>query len=57
MRAYDEGIGFKKALLSDPKVKRLLSPKEMDIALDPSNYLGAAVTIVDDVVSKLKGSR
>ncbi|MBI5001130.1 MAG: adenylosuccinate lyase [Euryarchaeota archaeon] len=54
MKAYDTGIGFRKALLGEPKVRKLMTQKEIEIALDPANYLGSAVKIVDEVIAKLK---
>ncbi|MEK6851241.1 MAG: adenylosuccinate lyase, partial [Candidatus Thermoplasmatota archaeon] len=51
-RARDKDVHLRDALVADPKVVKLLTKKEIDAALDPDNYLGASVEIVDRVVKK-----
>ncbi|MFC2087704.1 adenylosuccinate lyase family protein [Bacteroidota bacterium] len=53
-QANDEGITLREALLSDEDVKSILSEKEIDALIDPSNYTGSAGEMVDAVLSKLK---
>jgi adenylosuccinate lyase len=54
MLAVDKGVPYREALLRDPKIKKLLPPKELDKVLDPLNYIGSAVEIVDRAL-KFKG--
>ncbi|MDH5438475.1 MAG: hypothetical protein OEX76_06195, partial [Candidatus Bathyarchaeota archaeon] len=48
---------FKEALLKNDAVRRTLSEKEVDDALNPRNYLGTAIEQVDHVVQKTKRER
>ena len=48
---------FKEALLKNDAVRRTLSEKEVDDALNPRNYLGTAIEQVDHVVQKTKKER
>jgi adenylosuccinate lyase len=48
---------FKEALLKNNLVRKMLSQKEIDAALDPRNYLGTAIEQVDLVVQKTKRER
>jgi adenylosuccinate lyase len=51
-RAREKDADLREALLADPKIAKTLTRKEIDAALDPDNYLGSAVEIVDGVVKK-----
>jgi len=57
MKSEVEKQPFKETLLKNDAVKRLLSEKEVDRALDPQNYLGTAIKQVDLVVQKTKQER
>jgi len=48
---------FKEILVEDSTVKKMLSEREIDEALDPRNYLGTAVKQVALVVKKTKRER
>jgi adenylosuccinate lyase len=51
-RAREKDADLRDALLAEGKISKTLSRKEIDAALDPDNYLGSAVEIVDGVVKK-----
>jgi len=40
MKAYEEGLEFKEALVRDSRIRRYLSEEEIEEALDPRKYLG-----------------
>lgn len=46
-RASEEGVGFREALLKDPRVARYLSPREVEELLRPERYLGACDDLID----------
>jgi adenylosuccinate lyase len=48
---------FKKALLEDETVRKMLSEKEINKALNPRNYLGTAVRQIELVIRKTKRER
>jgi adenylosuccinate lyase len=50
MKAQEEGIPFRKALMADPQVTPHLSAAEIERLLDPTAYIGLAPQIVDGVV-------
>ncbi len=50
-RASMTGKGFKESLTTDAEIKKLLTPDELAAALDPAQYLGHAVEIVDRAVA------
>ena len=51
-RAMDEGSTLRAALLADHEVSALLSEAEIDVLLDPANYLGSAPAMVDAVLAR-----
>src|SRR3989475_2585400 len=51
-RARTKAAPLGEALVADAKVSKTLTKKEIDAALDPDNYLGASVAIVDGIVKK-----
>jgi len=48
---------FKKVLLRDEIVKKMLSEREVDEALEPRNYLGTAVEQVEVAIEGTKKER
>ena len=52
-----EKLPFREVLLKNDLVKRILSKKEIDEALDPRNYLGTAVEQVELAIKKTKQER
>jgi adenylosuccinate lyase len=52
-----EKVPFKKVLLEDDVVRKKLSEKEIDEALNPRNYLGTALKQVELMVEKTKQER
>jgi 3-carboxy-cis,cis-muconate cycloisomerase len=46
-RALDEGKPLREVLLEDAEIREVLSPEEIDTALDPAGYLGSAGAFVD----------
>ncbi|TLZ49220.1 MAG: adenylosuccinate lyase [Methanobacteriota archaeon] len=51
-RARKEDAPLRDALVADAKIAKALTKKEIDAALDPDNYLGASVEIVDRILKK-----
>jgi 3-carboxy-cis,cis-muconate cycloisomerase len=47
LRATDNGRPFRDELLADPALREVLSPEDVDAALDPACYLGSAGVFVD----------
>lgn len=46
-RALDRGSSLREELLAEPVLRELLSPGEIDAALDPAHYLGSSGAFVD----------
>lgn len=53
MKAINQGKTLKEVFLDANKKINLLTPKEVDKALDPKNYLGASEEIIEQVIKKL----
>ena len=51
MKAFENDIYLKDALLADPRTKELLTAEEIDKALDPANYLGLCEEVALKVAS------
>ena len=56
-RAVSSGIDFRSALLADKDVVALLRPEEVDAALDPGRYLGAASELIDRALAAHRDRR
>jgi adenylosuccinate lyase len=54
LRAVERNKTLKEVFLEENKKLRLLIPREVDEALNPKNYLGTSVQIVERVVKKLE---
>ena len=54
LRAVERDKTLKEVFLEENKKLKLLTPKEVDEALNPKNYLGVSVQIVERVVKKLE---
>jgi len=54
MLSVEKGVPYKEALLRNPKIKKLLSPRELAKVLDPMSYIGSAEEIVERAL-KFKG--
>ena len=52
IKSRSEGTGFKKVLMEDETVRRFLTEREIDSALDPRRYLGTAVEQVEKAILK-----
>jgi adenylosuccinate lyase len=52
IKSEDEETPFRDMLLKDETIRRLLSKKEIETALDPENYLGTSVKQVKMAISK-----
>lgn len=52
IKSLAEKISFREALLKSNDVRRLLTDREMDEALDPSNYLGTAIVQIELAIKK-----
>lgn len=51
MKAHEEKVPFKEALLADSRVANHLSPEAIEHLLDPAAYIGLAPTLVERVVN------
>ena len=54
LRAVEENKTLKEVFLEENEKSNLLTPKEVDDALNPNNYLGASEKIVERVIKKLE---
>lgn len=50
--AREKGVHLREILVADKAVTKALSSKETEAALDPENYIGASVEIVEGVAKK-----
>lgn len=57
IKSEGEGQPFKETLLKNPTVRKMLSEKEIDVALNPRNYLGTAIKQVELVIQRTKQER
>jgi len=57
IKSENKGQPFKETLLKNDTVRKMLSEKEIDFALDPRNYLGTAIKQVESIVQKTKQER
>jgi 3-carboxy-cis,cis-muconate cycloisomerase len=46
-RTLDGGKSLREELLAEPALREVLSPEEIDAALDPTRYLGSAEAFID----------
>ncbi|MDG6219933.1 MAG: adenylosuccinate lyase [Candidatus Thermoplasmatota archaeon] len=54
MKAANDGLHLREALLKDPIASQKLTSMEIAEALDPKTYTGQAGNIVDDIVSRVR---
>ena len=57
IKSHNEKRSFKEILSEDNTVKELLSQKEIDKVINPSNYLGTAIKQIEQVIEKTKQER
>ncbi len=57
LEALDKGKDFHEALLRDSSVRRLLSPNEINKALDSKNYLGKTELLITKALKKTEHER
>ena len=57
IKSRSEGTEFRKVLMEDETVRRFLTEKEIDSALDPRRYLGTAVEQVEKAILKTMEER
>jgi 3-carboxy-cis,cis-muconate cycloisomerase len=50
-RAADGGKPFRDELLAEPHLRERFSAEEIDVALDPTCYLGSAGTFIDRAIA------
>lgn len=55
MKSWETRTPLKKVMMEDSMIRDLVSEDELDIWLDPGNYLGTAIEQVDQVVEELRG--
>ena len=53
-RSVKEGLEFKNALLSDERIRKFLTAKEIEECLNPKNYLGSTSMLIDRTVEYVK---
>ncbi|WP_194439025.1 class-II fumarase/aspartase family protein [Vibrio fluminensis] len=51
-RAWDEGITLRDALIKDDRIRQHLNVNEIDELIEPANYIGSAVFMIDSVMKK-----
>lgn len=51
-RAREKDVHLRDALTADARIGKVLTKKEIDASLDPDNYLGSAVEIIDRVIKR-----
>src|SRR5271157_913141 len=52
MRAFEQNMTFKQALMEDKEISAKLTPSEIDEITDPEKYIGTAVEQVEEVLRK-----
>jgi len=52
MRAFEQNMPFKQALMEDKEISAKLTPSEIDEITDPEKYIGTAVEQVEEVLRK-----
>ncbi|MCX8171407.1 MAG: lyase family protein, partial [Candidatus Bathyarchaeota archaeon] len=52
IKSASENIRFREALINNEVIKRFLTEKEIDEALDPKNYLGTAIEQVESAIER-----
>ncbi|WP_424359579.1 adenylosuccinate lyase [Methanocella sp. MCL-LM] len=52
MKAFEQGLTLKQALLENPEISAKLTPAEVDQITDPEGYIGTAVEQVEEVLRK-----
>ncbi|MDH7563266.1 MAG: adenylosuccinate lyase [Candidatus Bathyarchaeota archaeon] len=57
LKSIAEKKSFKKILLEEAYIRKMLSEKEIDDALDPRNYLGTAEKQIERLIEKTKKER
>jgi adenylosuccinate lyase len=53
MESYDKGTAYRDVLMKNKQIRKHLTEKELDAALNPKNYIGTAVKQVENVIKKL----
>jgi 3-carboxy-cis,cis-muconate cycloisomerase len=54
-RTLESGRSLREELLAEPALREVLSPEEIDAALDPARYLGSAEEFVDRALELYRG--
>ncbi|MFQ5885008.1 MAG: adenylosuccinate lyase, partial [Thermoplasmata archaeon] len=54
MTAQEKNVELREVLLGSMDIARMLTTDELDEALDPVNYIGSSVQIVDNVLRKVR---
>jgi adenylosuccinate lyase len=52
MRAFEQNMPFKQALMENKEISAKLKPREIDEITDPEKYIGTAVEQVEEVLRK-----
>ena len=54
MKAADSGTHLREQMLADESISQLFKPEEIDAILDPRNYIGRAVEIVEKTLQAVR---
>ena len=55
-RTLESGRSLREELLAEPALREVLSPEEIDAALDPARYLGAADAFIDRALAEYRSA-
>ncbi|MHA1681174.1 MAG: adenylosuccinate lyase [Promethearchaeota archaeon] len=54
IRCRQDGISYREGIIDDDRIKNLFSSKDIDELVEPRNYIGAAVTLVERTIDTIK---
>jgi adenylosuccinate lyase len=54
LKAADSGTHLREQMLADEFMSKLFKPEEIDAILDPRNYIGRAVEIVEKTLQDVR---
>lgn len=57
IKSHNQQRPFKQVLAENSKVKKVLTPEEIEKVMDPRNYLGTAIKQIDNVIEKTRKER
>jgi adenylosuccinate lyase len=57
IKSHNEQRPFKEVISENSKVKKVLTPEEIDNVMEPRNYLGTATKQIENVIEKTRKER